>query len=183
MIRTFMEVFVGSYKDGTEGGRDYRLTAALYLIGRIMVGVSWSTSMCGNYTQHVQYYGWSVTAVPYILIAVVFAFFKPHRKWSHNVVDTLLFLLIAKMCICLHTVFYATISEHTLQLMVLLLLIDIAIPQVALFVYSGIKLVSWAFSQDIKQLENGVRGNCEDNGDISPQIERNTNEAQPLLHK
>ena len=23
MIRTFMDVFVGSYKDGTEGGRDY----------------------------------------------------------------------------------------------------------------------------------------------------------------
>ena len=183
MIRTFMEVFVGSYKHGTEGGRDYRLTAAMYLIVRIILGVSWSISKRGINSQLVQNYGWLVTAVPFILFAVVFAFFKPHRKRSHNVVDTLLFLLIAKMCICFHTVFDTIISDHTLQLMGLLLLIDIAIPQVALFVYCGIKLVSWAFSQDIKQLGNAVRGNREDNGDISPQIERNTNAAQPLLHK
>ena len=39
MIRTFMEVFIGSYKDGTDGDRDYRLTAALYLFGRIMLGI------------------------------------------------------------------------------------------------------------------------------------------------
>ena len=183
MIRTFMEVFVGSYKDGTEGGRDYRLTAAMYLIGRIMLGVSWSITKCGYNSQLVQYYGWLVSAVPFILFAVAFAHFKPHRKWSHNVVDTLLFLLLAKICICFHTLFDATVSEHTLQLMGLLLLIDVAIPQVALFVYCGVKLVSWACLQDITQLGNAVRGNCEDGGDISPQIQRNTNEAQPLLHK
>ena len=57
-MRTFMEVFVGSYKDGTEGGRDYRLTAALYLIGRIMVGVICSISKCGAKSLLVQYYGW-----------------------------------------------------------------------------------------------------------------------------
>ena len=27
MIRTFMEVFAGSYKDGSEGGRDYTVSA------------------------------------------------------------------------------------------------------------------------------------------------------------
>ena len=181
MIRTFMEVFVGSYKDGTEGGRDYRLTAAMYLIGRIMLGVSWSINKCGFNFQLVQYYSWLVSAVPFILFAVVVTLFKPHRKWSHNVVDALLLLLIAKMCICFHTVFDTTVSEHTVQLIGLLLLIDIAIPQVALCVYCGFKLASWAYSQDIKQLGNVVRGNREDNDDII-QIQRNTNEAQPLLH-
>ena len=181
MIRTFMEVFVGSYKDGTEGGSDYRLTAAMYLIGRIMLGVSWSINKCSFNFQLVQYYSWLVSAVPFILFAVVVTLFKPHRKWSHNVVDALLLLLIAKMCICFHTVFDTTVSEHTVQLMGLLLLIDIAIPQVALCVYCGFKLASWVYSQDIKQLGNVVRGNREDNDDII-QIQRNTNEAQPLLH-
>ena len=159
MIRTFMEVFVGSYKDGTEGGRDYRLTAAMYLIGRIMVGVICSISKRGTKSLLVQYYGWLVSAVPFLLFAVAFAFFKPHRKWSHNVVDVLLFLLLAKICICFHIVFGTTISELTLQIIVLVLLIDIAIPQVALCVYCGFKLASWVYSQDIKQLRNVVRGN------------------------
>ena len=130
------------------------LTAAMYLIVRIMLGVSWSISKRGFNSQLVQNYGWLVTAVPFILFAVVFAFFKPHRKRSHNVVDALLLLLIAKMCTCFHTVFDTTVSEHTLQLMGLLLLIDIAIPKVALFVYCGLKLVSWVCMQDIKQFGN-----------------------------
>ena len=111
--RTFMEVFVGSYKDGTEGGRDYRLTAGLYLIGRILIGISWSISKLGVISLLTQYYGWLVSAVPFLLFAVAFALFKPHRKWSHNVVDILLFLLIAKICICFHIVLGTTTSEHT----------------------------------------------------------------------
>ena len=124
MIRTFMEVFVSSYKDGTEGSRDYRLTAALYLFGRLMVGVACSIGKRGANSQLVQYYGWLMCAIPFVLFAVAFALFKPHRKWSHNAVDT---LFIAKTCICFHTVLNSTASnsEHTLQIMGLLLLIDI----------------------------------------------------------
>ena len=75
MIRTFMEVFVGSYEDGTEGGSDYRLTAALYLIGRIIIGVVWSISICcvNSTSAQVQYYGWlmiAMIAVPSVPIHV-----------------------------------------------------------------------------------------------------------------
>ena len=50
-VRTFLEVFVGSYKDGTnasEGKRDYRLFAALYLIGRILTGLRWAKRTVSN---------------------------------------------------------------------------------------------------------------------------------------
>ena len=152
MIRTFIEVFVGSYKDGTEGGRDYRLTAALYLIGRIIIGVVWSISICcvNSTNAQEQLFGWLMITVPFVLLAVGFAHFKPHRKWSHNVIDVLLFLLMAKICICFHIVFETTISKHTLRNVVLLILIDIAIPQIALLVYFGVKITSWAHSQYLK---------------------------------
>ena len=184
MIRTFMEVFVGSYKDGTEGGRDYRLTAAMYLIGRIIIGVVWSISICcvNNTTNaQEQLFGWLMITVPFILLAVGFALFKPHRKWSHNVIDVLLFLLMAKICICFHIVFETTISEHTLRNVVLLILIDIAIPQIALLVYFGVKITSWAHSQYLK-IGNPLSGNHENGEDTLQQFQRSTSESQPLLH-
>ena len=63
-VRTFLEVFVGSYKDGTnasEGKRDYRLTAELYLIGRILTSVGWTKRAVS--TQTSQQYNWMIAAV------------------------------------------------------------------------------------------------------------------------
>ena len=150
MIRTFMEVFVGSYKNGTEGTRDYRLTAALYLIGRIAVGVTWSISKGIVNTQQKQY-AWLVSSVPFVLLAVWFAFFKPYRKWSHNVVDVLIHLLLAKLCLCFYIVFGTSTTEHTLRIMVLLLLMDLAIPHVILIIYCSIKLALWSHSLYLKR--------------------------------
>ena len=177
-LRTFMEVFVGSYKDGTEGNRDYRLTAGLYLIGRIMIGVSWSISKSAPNGPLTPYYGWLVSAVPFVLCAVTVALFKPHRKWSHNIVDVLLLLLIAKICMCFYIVFRTTISEPALRIIVLLVLIDIAIPQMVQLVYYGIKLVLWACSLN----GNAVRRNCEDHDNILSRSEESTSESQALLH-
>ena len=171
MIRTFMEVFVGSYKDGTDGGRDYRLTAALYLFGRIMVGLCWFRTGAIRPS-----FNWLITAVPFILIAVACALFKPHRNWWHNVIDVLLFLLIAKICIILHMVFERPISEHSLHVAILVLLIDIAIPHVVLIIYCGFKIASWTCSQDGKQLQ--VHNDAEV---TLPQIPESSNESQPLL--
>ena len=179
MICTFMEVFVGSYKDGTEGGRDYRLTAALYLFGHIILGVDWSISKCGANTQLVQWYGWLVSAVPFILFAMAFALFQPHRKWCHNAVDVLLLLLIAKLCICFYIVYQTTISEQTLHIVVLLILIDLAVPHVILIVYCGIKVLLWACSRGVK-LGNSLSRNHEDNEDTS-NFQQITSESQPLL--
>ena len=179
-LRTFMEVFVGSYKDGTEGTKDYRLTAAVYLIGRIIVGLTWFRTGARRPSSN-----WLITAVPYILIAVAFALFKPHRNWWHNVVDVLLFLLIAKICIILHMAFETPNSEHSLHVMILVLLIDLAIPHVVLVVYCGFKIVSWTCSQDVKLLHTILGRNRnvleDDAAVILPQIQESPNETQALL--
>ena len=41
IVKTFMEAFQGSYKDGTNGTRDYRAVSALYLVCRVV--------LCGLY--------------------------------------------------------------------------------------------------------------------------------------
>ena len=147
-IRSFMEVFVGSYKDGSDvrvSKRDYRFMASLYLIGRVVLGLAWVKR--GTNGQTVQYYFLLITAVPYIIVATVFAFVKPHRKLWHNVVDVLLFLLIAKISICLHVMFETALSDHTLRIIVLILLIDLAIPHVILIIFFSYKLACWIYSK------------------------------------
>ena len=146
-MRTFMEVFVGSYKDGLDAHvskRDYRFVASLYLIGRVALGFSWLKRGANGPLIH---YSWLITAVPYIIAAVSFAFIKPHRKLWHNCVDVLLFLLIAKICVCFHVVFEIALSEHTLRVVMLLLLIDLALPQIILIKFFSYNLVCWTCSR------------------------------------
>ena len=109
------------------------------------------------------------------------ALFKPHRKWCHNAVNVLLLLLIAKLCISFYIVYQTTISELILYIVVLLILIDLAVPHVILIVYCGIKLLLWACSRDVK-LGNSLSRNHEDDKDTSKTFQQITSESQPLLH-
>ena len=142
-MRTFMEVFTGSYKDGTENGqRDYRIFAALYLIGRIAVALCWANHAGPN----LQSYAWFVIAMPFIAFAVIFAFFKPHRKLCNNAVDTLLFLLLAKICLLLHFIFEVNVSEDTLKVLMSIVFTDLAIPYAVYIAYITYNIVHWIYS-------------------------------------
>ena len=177
-VRTFLEVFVGSYKDGTnasEGKRDYRLFAALHFIGRIITGVCWTKRAVSK--QISQQYNWMIAAVPFLIIAVVFAYIKPHRKWYHNLVSVLFALLISQMCICLHIIFETITNDHVLQILVLILVIDLAIPQLVVIIYFCFKLISWGYLQSVKQLSK----NCIRNEDTLPQLQQSSSESLPLL--
>jgi hypothetical protein len=155
-MRTFMELFTGSYKDGTESGqRDYRFFAGLYLIGRIAVALSWANH-AGPNTSLVQSYAWLVTAMPFILVAVMFAFFKPHRRLCDNAIDVLLFLLLAKFCLLFHFIYDVTVSEATLKVLGLIVLIDLAIPQAVYIAFITFRLVRWIYcARFIKNCCNG----------------------------
>ena len=186
-VRTFMEVFTGTYKDGTDprfGKTDYRFTAAVSLLARVLVGIACSfRSSVNTMFRHTS---WLFAIVPYTIAAVCFAFFKPHRKERHNALDTLLLLLLAKISTCLYFIFDANIGESTFKFIVLLLLIDLAVPQVVLVTYFGYKLLSWLCAQDMKGLVNVVRSNTRhereniNREEVTHERER---DSQPLLVK
>ena len=140
-VRTFMEVFAGSYKDGTEvEQRDYRFFAGLYLIARIVIGFCWIKH--GPNTTLVQKYAWFITAMPFIIAAVCFSFFKPHRRLWDNAFDVLHLLLLAKLCLIFHFIFEMPISESTLKILVFVVFVDMTIPQATVMIYLLFKLVS-----------------------------------------
>ena len=166
-IRAFMEVFLGSYKDGTNSKRDYRFIGGVYLIGRIVIGLCFTRQSVNS--PLVQHYGWLVAAMSFILAAVFFAFIKPHRQWSHNIFDILMFLLLAKLCLLIHIMLEMSITDEALRGVIMMLLIDLAIPQVALTVYFGYKIAHLARMVDLKLLNTMCRRNRAKDGENVPQ--------------
>ena len=155
-VRTFMEMFTGTFKDGTDerlGNTDCRWAAALLLFGRVLLGA------CSTYhkeinSKNARQTSWLLSAVPYILFSVGFAYIKPHRRPLHNIIDILLLLLIAKICICFYFIFNldSYTDADTVKIISLLIMIDLTIPQLILITYFSYKVLSWLCVQDAKSL-------------------------------
>ena len=154
-VRTFVEVFQGCYKDGTtnRGSRDYRLVSGIYLIGRI--GIAAVTAKTSSATSITQYYGWLIMSVFFVVASVFFAFFKPYRWWFYNVIDTVTLLWIAKMCICVHVILEMSISEEDLNTMMVILILDLAIPHLLLLLWISYKLSQRIWKTIIIKVLNG----------------------------
>ena len=169
-VRTFMEVFTGTYKDGTQtpGDRDYRFVAWLYLLARIVIGLCWMKH--GPNISVVQSYSWLITSVPFIIGAVWVAFFKPHRRILHNGLDVVFLLLSAKLCLVFHFVFETSITESNLKVLVFVFLIDLAIPQAIVVTYLIYKLLCLA---SLKRLCFSLIGNRSGHEE---------QEVNPLIH-
>ena len=93
------------------------------------------------------------------------------------------FFYLQSWVFAVNIVFETTITENTLKIMAMLIIIDMAIPQITIFTYCGFKLASWICSRDFKQLVKAfMRRNHKNDEDIPPQLQINTGESQPLLH-
>ena len=74
-LHTFMEVFQGQYKDGTNGTRDFRMVSALYLIFRIAALVSY----LGHHNSFDRAYVWLTTAIVFVSTLLFFAIVRPYK--------------------------------------------------------------------------------------------------------
>ena len=86
-LHAFADTFQGCYKNGTEGTKDYRYFAGLYLILRILllIGIG---SFLGPY-------GWFVSILSSSTASLLFALLRPYKNNWFNVWDSLVFALIA----------------------------------------------------------------------------------------
>ena len=84
-LRTFVEIFQGCYKDGTNGTRDCRYFAGLYFILRITAVMLYSSTVPRAIVGAVLLYWCS---------AVLFALVQPYKVRLYNVVDAAMFSLL-----------------------------------------------------------------------------------------
>ena len=80
-LHIFMDAFQGCYKDGTNGTRDCRYFAAIYLIARVAVYLS----MIYSYTAN----NCGIICLLVILMLLVSGF-HPYKKWFYNQLDMFL---------------------------------------------------------------------------------------------
>ena len=84
-LHTFMDIFQGCYKNGTNGTRDLRYFSGLYLICRIPIIVS---LLGGVVTAAV------ISIAVYTILAILVAYLRPYGKNRYNILDIILFLLL-----------------------------------------------------------------------------------------
>ena len=82
-LRTFMEAFQGYYRDGSDGGRDYRFFASIYIIMRMVAFI----------LQELSYSASTVTMLMLsILVGVTYTAVRPYKQNIFNIIDG--FLLV-----------------------------------------------------------------------------------------
>ena len=85
-LHTFADAFQGCYKYGTNGTRDYRYFAGLYLLLRIVLLTAFIIR-----SSHM----WLIL-IPFPVVAsLMFAFFRPYKNNYFNIIDGLAFALLA----------------------------------------------------------------------------------------
>ena len=85
-LHMFMDAFQGCYKDGTNGTRDCRYFAAIYLITRIAVHLSLVYSSV-SFTN-------SVLITSLAIVALILSVFHPYKERFYNQLDIFFVLLI-----------------------------------------------------------------------------------------
>lgn len=88
-LHTFMDAFQGAYRNGTEGTLDCRYFAAVYLVLRIAIFVTYSL------TSNVYYY--SVVEALLIGVVMLIAILRPYKQPVYNTLDITLILVVDLM--------------------------------------------------------------------------------------
>ena len=76
VLRTFMDVFQGTFKDGTNGTRDYRSFSGFLLLNGFMMLMMFSWTLSSFY--------YPVAAIYLLLYCVLFIVFQPYKCRCHN---------------------------------------------------------------------------------------------------
>ena len=90
MLQTFMDAFQGCYKDGTNGTRDCRYFAGVYLVVRIASFSAFAVSLPSLY--------FPIASVIFVTFALLTLLVQPYRSRVYNVVDTVFVFTLVLGC-------------------------------------------------------------------------------------
>ena len=171
-LHAFADVFQGCYKNGTNGTRDCRYFAGLYLVLRIVLLLAmYGGSVFGVYDEMV-----SIACL--VIAALVFLLFCPYKdKFWLNVWDSAVFTLIAFALFC--NMYARYIAPVPFQLLGVLA----TVPLIYFIVYVTYKLLTWtkALHMCKKHTEYPALQSQEPDRLLHPEEYGSEEEHKPLL--
>ena len=129
-LHAFADVFQGCYKNSTNGTRDCRYFAGLYLVFRIVIlPAQYGGSIFGFYDE-------MVSIVCLVTASLLFLLFRPYKDSSWlNIWDSIGFSLLAFGALCaMYSMYVASVPIQILEMMG-------AVPSVYLIIYVIYRLV------------------------------------------
>ena len=104
-LHTFADAFQGCYKNGTNGTRDYRYFAGLYLLFRIVLLAAFIYLT----------YMWLILISVFVVVSLLFAYFHPYKNNYFNILDCLIF---ASMALTIYLIEYGIeVNSFPVQLL------------------------------------------------------------------
>ena len=146
-LHVFMDAFQGCYKNGTDGTRDCRYFAALYLLVRIIYFIVFTVTL--NSSAIMAFF---IAGVIFTLLALLFTVVQPYKTPNHNAVDTVLLGIVGLLYFC--TVGRVLINSFSLThtplssryLLNFLIYIFLLVP----FIYMTVVVLYWLFFRHTK---------------------------------
>ena len=127
-LHTFADVFQGGYKNGTNGTRDYRYFAGLYLLFRVVMLVAFISTAAA--------YMWLILIPFPVVVALFFALFRPYKNNCFNIVDCLGFTLLAL------STFLIMYAMQTIPIPIQVVYVILLIPFLYFIVFTSCKILS-----------------------------------------
>ena len=129
-LRFLMESFYGCYSDGTDGSRDCRYFASVYLFARIAISVEY---MITASTYH------SAVLITCTALAVLVAAVHPYNRMNNtfNHVDPIMMLFLVVWLVCFKELHVTGGKHHKTQLSLIpLLYMSLFLPLLIMFFYA-----------------------------------------------
>ena len=151
-LHTFMDVFQGHYKNGTNGTRDLRFFSGLYLLPRGAVYASTVVAF--------QISSYAYTAVVMTALAVSIALAQPYKKQKHNIIDTILLTTTALLYVTLAPLISLkprrlqiglSVANYILVAIIILYLPTVCTVGISKFVYNKLRQIV----NNYKPMESG----------------------------
>ena len=119
ILHTFVETFQGNFKDGTNGTRDCRYFAALYLIVRVVGYMSLGFNLISL--------GFITTLALLLIITFLVSVCQPYKKRFYNAIDIFftLTLIIIFVCGLTHINGYAPLEHYAKTIIAILSLVSL----------------------------------------------------------
>ena len=120
-LRTFVEAFQGYYRDGSDGGRDYRFFAAIYILLRIIAFSIRNLPFLVTFVTNL---------ILSILVGVIYAMVRPYKQNIFNIVDGLILVNTGFLYLFTILAFLLTQVGNGISFIIILILVSLVLPLV-----------------------------------------------------